>query len=151
MGEIHQQQARPYITDGAWSLYELVEYLLGYSGPANVLLTSFSVSDASIRHLQHLKETQLICRMQGLFDPSLRKTKTALMYFAAEVFDEIRISPNHSKIILLDGSQMKIPVPSPANLGRNRRIEAGMIDSRPQTWDYFNNQLQKIWHHAAIL
>ena len=134
-----------FLADGTWSLFELIDYCLDYIGPSEVFLTSFSLSEDSIRHLLHLKETGKILSLSGLFDPSLRKTKTPLLYFAAEVFDRLRLTANHSKIILFSSRNRKLTVVASANLGRNRRIETGIIETDEKTYWFYKNKLDAIF------
>jgi hypothetical protein len=151
VGEPAPNQARPFVCDGTWSLYELIGFLLNYSGRANVFLTSFSISEASIRYIIHQMELGMIKQITAVFDPSLRKTKTALLFFAAGVFSGLKLTPNHSKIVLLQGENMNISLLASANLGRNRRIEAGMIDTRPETFSYFYGKFANIYVNAIDL
>lgn len=141
----------PFITDGTWSLYELIGYLLDYTGPADVFLTSFSISDDSLRFLFHLKEQNMIKSLTGLFDASLRKTKTPMLYFAKSVFDNFRLTLNHSKIVLIAGQNFNLTVFASANLGRNRRIEAGFLDARPETYKAMRSKLKKLYSDAIEL
>jgi hypothetical protein len=151
VGEPQADSVTPFITDGTWSLYELIGYLLTYTGPADVFLTSFSISDDSLRYLLALKEQGQIKHLKGLFDSSLRKTKTPLLYFAQSVFDAFRLTLNHSKLVLFAGEKMHLTVFASANLGRNRRIEAGFLDARPATFNQMHNKLSELYSNAVEL
>ncbi len=140
-----------YVADGAWSLFELIGYVLDKLGPSNVFITSFSLSEESIRYLHHLKEIGQILSLRGLFDPSLRKTKTPLLYFAASVFCDIRFTANHSKIILFENPVRNFVICASANLGRNRRIETGILDADAASYDYLKEKLFSIFNQAIPL
>jgi len=140
-----------FMADGTWSLYELIDYLLDLLPPSHVSLTSFSLSEDSIRHLLHLKETGKILSLCGLFDPSLRKTKTPLLYFAAEVFDSLRLISNHSKIVLFDNPTQPLTLMVSANLGRNRRLESGVIETDPEVFYFFTSQISSAFNNAQEL
>lgn len=140
-----------FLTDGTWSLFELIDYCLDQVGPSDVFITSFSISEESIRHLLYLKESGKILSLSGLFDPSLRKTKTPLLYFASEVFDRMRFAANHSKIILFANKNRSLSIIASANLGRNRRIETGIIDTDKQTFWFYENRLNAIFENAIDL
>lgn len=140
-----------FLTDGAWSLYELIDYCLDHVGPSELFITSFSISEESIRHLFHLKQTGMILSLTGLFDPSLRKTKTPLLYFASEVFNAMRFTPNHSKVILFKNKSKPLTIVASANLGRNRRIETGIIDTDKQTLWFYENRLSTIFENSIEL
>ncbi len=151
IGPIPQEGRVYYLTDGTWSLFELIDYCLDQVGPSDLFITSFSISEESIRHLLYLKETGKILSLTGLFDPSLRKTKTPLLYFASEVFDKMRFAPNHSKIILFANKTRGLSIIASANLGRNRRIETGVIDTDKKTFWFYENRLKAIFENAIEL
>ena len=132
-----------FFTDGTWSLFELIDYILDHIPPSHVTLSSFSMSEDSIRHLLYLKESGRILSLQGLFDPSARKTKTPLLYFAKEVFDSIGLLQNHAKIILFENGKRNLCVLGSANLGRNRRLEAGVIEADPKVFTFFLDHLKQ--------
>lgn len=141
IGPLPKNGCNYFFSDGTWSLYELIDYILDLVPPSHVTLTSFSMSEDSLRHLLFLKEEGKILSLSGLFDPSLRKTKTPLLYFALEVFDRLRLLPNHSKIVVFDNPKKPIMLMSSANLGRNKRMEAGVIDSDKNVCAFFIKQL----------
>jgi hypothetical protein len=151
LGRLNMDARKYFLSDGAWSLFELVDFCLDRLPPSGLFITSFSLSEESVRHLLHLKETGRIVSLKGLFDPSLRKTKTPLLYFAAEVFDHIRFTPNHSKIILFDNPDHPATILASANLGRNRRLECGVIDTTRQTFDFYSSKLQSLFENATPL
>ena len=148
IGHIPEDGRVYFFTDGTWSLFELIDFALDYIPPSHVTLSSFSLSEDSIRHLLHLKETGKILSLTGLFDPSLRKTKTPLLYFADEIFDRIALSPNHSKIILFENTTKPLTIMASANLGRNRRIEAGLVDTDTEVFDFFFDKLSEAFSMA---
>ena len=151
IGDIPPNGRIYFLTDGTWSLFELIGYCLKQVGPSHLFITSFSISEESIRHLLYLKENGEILSLSGLFDPSLRKTKTPLLYFAAEVFDKLRFAANHSKIIVCENSVRPLVIVASANLGRNRRIETGIIDTDKQTLWFYKSRLETLFENAIEL
>ena len=139
IGQITPGSRQYFVADGTWSLFELIEYIISQIGPSHMHLTSFSISEDSIRSLLHLKQTGAIKTLEGLFDHSLRKTKSPLLYFADEVFDNMGIIANHSKIVLFHSHKYQVSLLASANLGRNRRLEAGVIETDPLVYQFFLN------------
>ena len=151
IGPLPQDGRTYFVSDGTWSLYELIDYLCDLVPASHVQLTSFSLSEDSIRHLLHLKESGRILSLKGLFDPSLRKTKTPLLYFAAEVFDHIGLTANHSKIVLFDNDSLPLVLIASANLGRNRRMETGVIETDNEVFAFYSRQLKEAFLNAQSL
>lgn len=139
-----KDECNPYLTEGKWSLYDLIGYLCQHTGKAKVIISTFSISEDSLRFLLNLKAEGMITHLTGLFDPGMRKTKTALLLFAAHVFDEIRFLKNHSKIVVMEGESNYLVVVTTSNLGKNKRIEAGYIDGRKDTLTFFNQKLSEL-------
>ncbi len=150
IGKIPTDGDRSYFfSDGTWSMYELIDYILDHIPPSDVILTSFSLSEDSVRHLLHLKETGKIKSITALFDPSVRKTKTPLLYFADKVFDKIRLHANHTKIVLFENSINPLVLSGSANLGKNRRLETGVIDTDKTVFRFFKDKLTDILNSAV--
>lgn len=143
IGPLPKNGSTYFFSDGTWSTYELIEYILDTIPPSDVILTSFSISEDSLRHLLYLKESGKIKTLTGLFDPSIRKTKTPLLYFADEIFDKIRLGANHTKITLFYNKTRPVMLSGSANLGRNRRLETGVIDTDPKVFDFFHKYVQE--------
>lgn len=116
-----------YISKGQWSLHELISWLLQQIGPADVMVTSFGLSETAIRSFLQLIDAGLIKSLQCLFDISTKKNKFDLLMFAQNVSGKIYLNSNHSKLILLENEKYKIIIQSSANLTVNRRFEAGML------------------------
>ena len=148
IGEIPVNGRQYYMADGTWSLFELIDYILDYIPPSDVTLTSFSLSEDSIRHLDYLKETGKILSLKGLFDPSLRKTKTPLLFFALEVFDLIRLVANHSKIVLFNNPKTPVVLIASANLGRNKRMETGVIETDKTVFGFYLKHIDNALNEA---
>src|SRR5690554_1058411 len=46
-----------FLTDGVWSNIQLIEYILRYTGPANVFFTTWSIASDTISALNAWKES----------------------------------------------------------------------------------------------
>lgn len=65
LGELEPGKTIHYKTKGKWSTHQVMSYLLQYSGPAQVYLSSYTASEDPIRQIiKHLQEgdiTELFC------------------------------------------------------------------------------------------
>lgn len=138
----------PFFSDGKWSLFHLLSHCLAYyTGPAKVRISSFSISENALRSFLNDKESGLIKSMSLLFDVSIPHRKIDLMLFAREVFSEIRLCPNHSKIILIDGDR-KACIISSQNLTPNPRLEAGVIFTTDEHYNFYSNLFDNYFNSA---
>jgi len=138
----------PFFSEGNWSLYQLLSHCLAYSGKAKIKISSFSLSENAIRSFINDRDNGLIEDMVMLFDISIPKRKFDMMLFAHEVISEVRLAPNHSKVVLISGDIMDIAIISSHNLTPNPRIEAGCIFTLPEIFAYYNDMFDQFFNKA---
>jgi hypothetical protein len=143
VGSIFQNQSIHRMLDGSWSLYELIDYIIDTTGPVNAFISSFSISEAAVCSFQQMLEDGRFKSLSCLLDSSLRKTKTSLLFFLHNTGAGLRLTLNHSKIILLHNETWYISINASANMSRNRRIEAMVLCSDPQVFYYYQTELIK--------
>lgn len=143
IGEIRHDQIKPFFSEGRWSNHDLLIYLLGITGRAQVWISTFSISEAAIRALFDASERGLIASVRCLFDHTIPKNKLSLLFFAHNVVTDIYITANHSKIMLIENDQWKISVVSSANMTPNPRKEAGVIFTTPEVFDIYRTHLEQ--------
>lgn len=145
--DIKPDKVIPFFSDGKWSLYHLLSHCLAYTGPANVRISSFSLSENAVRSFINDKQSGLIKSMSLLFDVSIPHRKIDLMLFAREVFSEIRLCPNHSKMILIDGDH-KLCIISTQNLTPNPRLEVGVLFTTNEHYNFYSNVFDNYFVNA---
>lgn len=131
----------PYFSDGEFSMHQLIEHLLNQTGPAKVVLSSFSITEVAIRTFQRLMESGTIQSMACLFDFTVKRHKAGLLFFANNVISNIAISKCHAKVVLLYNGKHYVTVVSSANLNINDKLEAGVISTSPNMFDICFKQL----------
>lgn len=151
IGQIDQNQVKPFFSEGKWSMHDLMLYLLEVTGPARVWLSTFSISEEAIRSFAIALEKGRITRIHCLFDYTIQKNKLGLLFFAYNTVSDITIGANHSKLLLLQNDSWKISVVGSANFTPNPRKEAGVIFSTPQTFDHYLGHLQKAFEEGTQL
>lgn len=147
--DIKPDKVIPFFSDGKWSLFHLLSHCLQYTGPADVRISSFSLSENAVRSFINNKQSGLIKSISLLFDVSIPHRKIDLMLFAREVFSEIRLCPNHSKIILIDGN-CKVCIISSQNLTPNPRLEVGVLFTTDDHYNFYSNVFDSFFDNALI-
>lgn len=148
IGPIQPNTTIHRILDGTWSLYELLDYLLEYTGPVDAFISSFSISEAAICSFQQMIEDGRLLSLRCLLDNSLRKTKTPLLFFLQNIGAEVKLTLNHSKIILLHNHNSSVAINASANMSRNRRIEAMVLDTHFNALVYYLKKMNKLFDSA---
>ena len=131
----------PYFSNGDFSMHQLIEHLLEQTGPAKVVLSSFSITEVAIRTFQRLMENGTIQSMACLFDFTVRRHKLGLLFFARNVISTIAIAKCHAKVVLIYNGKYYITVVSSANLNINDKLEAGVISTDTNIFDLCFEQL----------
>ena len=137
IGEIAPDNMYPFYSDGKWSNHELFLYLLGLTRKAEVWISTFSISEASIRSFASAIDDGLISEFHCLFDYTIKKNKLDLLFFANNVVSDATILANHAKLILIKNDQWKISVIGSANMTPNPRKEVGVIFTIPSIFDQY--------------
>lgn len=132
---------KPYYSEGDFSMHQLIEHLINQMGEVSVVLSSFSITELAVRTFYRLIEQKKIKQISCLFDFTVKRHKVSLLFFISNVVKNIAIAKCHAKIVLLYNDKQFISVISSANLNINDKIEAGIISSNKQTFDFFYNKL----------
>lgn len=117
-----------------FSLHNLFSYMLSITGPAIVRISTFSLCEAAINNFVHHAAAGDIVESYVLLDLSLAKRDINKLIFANNVLSNIRMTDNHSKLIILfsttpgDDDIMFI---GSANFNDNRKFESGLLSTDP--------------------
>ncbi len=124
-----------------FQLYHLLEFILEQTGPARVILTTFSVSEEFVRKLVQMKNSGLISRLAVIADHRTAVKALRLTLFTNNVAEELLLGNNHAKVMLVENGSWKVSVVTSQNQTRGNRIECGMICTLPEI---FNDLLKAI-------
>ena len=138
-----------FITDGSWSLHELLDYLLNQTGSASVKIASFALSEVAVRCFARLIDEQKITALDCLFDKSCRRTKFDLLTFCSSMAN-IRLTENHMKLIIIKNEDWHIVVNTSANFTPNKRAEAGIITTILEDYNQYNSNYDALFSKAVI-
>jgi hypothetical protein len=109
------------------TFHSVLEKILECTGPAELSMASYSVSEPALRVLYRLKSEGQITKLSFLFDRSVRNNKLDLLAFAAQFADEIFLDSSHIKLALINNDQHNVVVITTANITENERWEYYLI------------------------
>ena len=118
-----------------FQLYHLVEFILEQTGSANLVLTTFSVSEEFVRKLVLMKNTGLISSLVIIADHRTAVKALRLTLFTNNIAEELLLGNNHAKVLLFENSDWKVSVVTSQNQTRGNRIESGMICTEHEIYD----------------
>lgn len=136
-------------SEGEWALHDLLPLLLSVTGPANVSVASFSISEEAVRCFMFEQEKGNILNLRCLLDYTMRSHKVDLMLFLEVIADELKTAPNHSKLILIENTDFKIAVVGSANLTPNPRLELAIVFCNSPEFLTLNRIFSEAWKNST--
>lgn len=127
-------------TDGAWSMHQLLSGLLLQVGASDVWMSTYALSETSVRTMHKLKEDGLIKSLQCVIDNRVDTRSAASFQFFKSIADRVVLADCHAKVTILLGGRRNLIVIGSANYTENKRMEVGMISD-----DWALCQFHKEW------
>lgn len=149
LGNIEPDSVLAYVSENSFSMHELFAHLLETTGPANVRIMSFSITEVAIRTFLNLIDSGKIQKLQCILDLSVKRYRLALLNFMNNVVTEISLIKNHAKLILIENEQWKVAVVSSANFNVNDKIEAGVILTKPLLFSVYDKHFVR-WFNQGL-
>ncbi len=131
-----------------YNMHDVFADLLKLSGPSQVHVISYSITEFPLRILSQFLEQKIITGLDFLLDFTVSRTPE-LKQFARHFANRVRFTDIHSKILLIRNDSWKIALLSSANFTRNNRFENGVIFSSADVYDQYLDFFEKIFENAT--
>jgi hypothetical protein len=118
-----------YLSEGKLSIHQLLEALLKTTGPAQVAICSWGITEDPARALKRLKDNGLIQHLTCLFNSRVASNNAGAYQLISQVADNIGVAECHAKAISIINQTYSIGLISTANLSHNPRMELVVIDN----------------------
>lgn len=114
------------LTKGAWSLIDLIEHCLAATGPADVVVSTWTAAGADVGFANALLVNGAIRSLRFVVDFSFPSRQPAYCAALREAFgdDAIRITKNHAKFVLIRNAEWNLVLRTSMNMNENRRLES---------------------------
>ena len=123
---LSEEPQQVYLGIGVHTL-GLLGWILEQTGPANVIVTTFSTSEEFLSGFLNLRKKGLIKKATMVADLKASKKTVKLDTLMTQCFDEVYLASNHSKIILVNGDKDTVSVVSSQNNTYGGRAEGTYI------------------------
>lgn len=150
VGQIHQilkplqnSSSQVYLGQGLYTL-GLLGWILEQTGTANVTVTTFSTSDAFLCGVLNLRKRGLIKSSTLVVDVKASRKTLKLSRLMTEAFDVVKLSLNHSKIILVANDEWLVSVITSQNQTYGDRAECTFITTDRDVYLDINNMLNNL-------
>jgi hypothetical protein len=126
------------ICKGQFSLVELIEHCLDATGPAWVVVSTWTAGNADIEHFGSLVEDARIVKCFWIVDFSFISRQAA---YAVQIYERfgtecITTTSNHAKFVLIGNKDWKLAIRTSMNLNKNSRAETYEISDSPALYDF---------------
>ena len=129
---------------------DILEWAISQLGPSEVLQTSFSISEEFLRRLYFLKQKSEMTHLTLILDHKATNMTVKLWPFLVQVFDDIHLADNHSKVILIKGAKGVCSVVTSQNLTRGNRIESYAITTDAGVFTRLSAQFGNILSRKSV-
>jgi len=139
------------LTKGQWSLIDLVEYCLATTGPADVVVSTWTAANADITFANALFKNGLLRSLRFLVDFSFPSRQPAYCAALREAFgdDAVRLTRNHAKFVLMLNDEWSLVVRTSMNLNENRRLENFEISDSPEMSEFLVSVVDEIFREQG--
>lgn len=134
-----------FASDKEWSTPDLIQHLLSITGPADVAITTYSVTDLAVTQFKNILTTGQIKSCRFVADRRVMKIAPEAFKKLEQSGIELKFRKCHAKMILISNDQYKVTVISSANFHRNPRWEAGTIFTCTAAFDFTESKFNEIW------
>lgn len=135
-----------FASDKEWSTPDLLQHLLSITGPADLAITTYSVTDLAVTQFKNILATGQIKSCRFVADRRVMKVAPLAFKKLEESGIELKFRKCHAKMILISNDQYKVTVISSANFHRNPRWEAGTIFTCMTAYDFALLKFNEIWN-----
>lgn len=140
------------LTFGQFSLMDALEAILDTTGPADVVVSTWTAGSADLaRSEQHLRD-QRIRTLRFLVDTSFPQRQPGYAAELVRLFgdDAIRTTRTHAKFAVITNDEWKVAVRTSMNLNENPRLEAIEVSDDPALAGFLLDVVNTIWAEEAV-
>ena len=134
---------QPYLSQNI-QIYHVIDSILHQIGPAELINTTFSVSEEFCRAIYRLKKEGLITSAIEVADFKAAAKTVRINGFMASVFDEAYLAEIHAKVVLLRNDRYAVSVVTSQNQTRGNRFECGIITTDASAYAFLETAVRDI-------
>lgn len=134
-----------WVSEGEWSMHQLLMALLDKVGAANVYISSYAMGETPARILANLKSGGLIKHLICVLDSRVEVRTAGSLQLMKGICDQYALIATHAKVTLIETESHTISCIGSANYTENKRFEAGCITLNKEVF-----HLNKQWITDAI-
>jgi hypothetical protein len=130
------------------NLHDVLSQVISITGPANIVLCSWSISVPAIKTIIKLKETGFIMFSFGVIDLRTRKDHAEAFGMVLNTFDGVRIFPCHAKVIVIQNKDWNVTIAGSANLTQNPKAERIIVCSQHSIANFDRGKIMEMYEQG---
>ena len=149
LSPLSEKVCQAYMSN-ALQVADILKWTLDQTGPADVQMTSFSISEEFLRRIFFIKKDDLVRSLDIVLDFKATNKTLILWPFIAQTVENCYLADNHSKILLVSNEAHKVAVVMSQNLTRGNRYESGFISTDHNVFDRLHDQLNFVIKNQSV-
>jgi hypothetical protein len=135
------------LSKGQFSLVDIMRHCLATSGPADVLVSTWTAANADLGFAYELMTNGAIRSMRFVVDFSFPTRQPEYAAALRERFgdDSIRVTKTHAKFVVIRNEQWSLVIRSSMNLNENRRLESFEVSDCPRMADWLEQVVDDLF------
>lgn len=135
------------ITNGQFSLVDIIEHVLRETGPADVTVATWTMGIYDTERAHEFVRNGLIRSIRFVLDPSMfgRRPELSAILVAGFGSAAFRAVNSHAKFATIRGDRLAVAVRSSMNLNPNNRLESFDLSVCGETTAFFEGIVDDIW------
>lgn len=139
-----------YVSDGDWSMHDLVMELLKKYKPAELWITTYAIREFPVRQLVLAQERKELLCVKMLLDYRAKMRTPEVFQLANMNLNQICLTSIHAKVCVIRSAAGTMAIVGSANWTSNPRIECGVITTDPSIANFHINWIEKVMSNAEI-
>jgi hypothetical protein len=139
-----------FISDGDWSMHDLVMQLLEIYKPAQLFITTYAIREFPIRQLIMAQDKGDITNVKMLLDYRAKVRTPEVYHLASMNINSIFLTSIHAKVTVIKSDIGSVAIVASANWTQNPRIEAGVVTTNKEAAEFHINWIEKAMANATI-
>lgn len=138
-----------YISD-TLQVADILQWILDHTGPADIRMTSFSVSEEFLRRIYFIGRKGLVRNLDIVLDFKATNKTLILWPFIAQTVRGCYLANTHSKVLLVSNEKWSVALVTSQNLTRGNRYESGLVTTDPEVFRSLSADLEYIITHQSV-
>ena len=148
IGLIVPGRQKHYYSDGNFNLLRLIFHILKQTGPAHILMATYSISQDSLEKVRNRINHGEILTIRFLIDNRVKVMSPLPFQMLKEGFTYRCISL-HAKVALIYNDDWKISIVTSQNATDNPKLERGVIFTDDQIFNFDKQQLENAFNRGT--